>query len=160
RPPSSGIQRALCREELRRAVREAGPPSGPDRRSLAIPASRPGHGAVKLDRHNPQRRYYWGEHQQLVWRAGAVCTSERRDAHGSGGLESLRTTRSDDGTLIPAAAAAANGATQVLLGFDDNRLASLLFGQYGQNLALIERRLGVVAEQRGNQVTIAGSRDA
>ena len=49
---------------------------------------------------------------------------------------------------------------QVVLTFDDNRRASMLFGQYGQNLALIERRLGVVAEQRGNQVTIEGSRDA
>jgi phosphate starvation-inducible PhoH-like protein len=46
-----------------------------------------------------------------------------------------------------------------VLAFDDNRLASLLFGQYGQNLALIERRLGVVTEQRGNHVTLAGSRD-
>ena len=45
----------------------------------------------------------------------------------------------------------AEGApTQVVLAFDDNRFASMLFGQYGQNLALIERRLGVVAEQRGN----------
>src|SRR5438874_7343883 len=51
-------------------------------------------------------------------------------------------------------------ASQVALAFDDNRLASLLFGQYGQNLALLERRLGVVADQRGNHVTIAGSRDA
>ena len=50
--------------------------------------------------------------------------------------------------------------TQVVLTFDDNRLASTLFGQYGQNLALIERRLGVVAEQRGNHVTLEGSRDA
>ena len=40
----------------------------------------------------------------------------------------------------------------VVLAFEDNRLASILFGQYGQNLALIERRLGVVAEQRGNHV--------
>ena len=46
-----------------------------------------------------------------------------------------------------------------MLAFDDNRLASALFGQYGQNLALIERRLGVVAEQRGNHVTLEGSRD-
>ena len=51
-------------------------------------------------------------------------------------------------------------AAQITLAFDDNRLASLLLGQYGQHLALIERRLGVVADQRGNQVTIAGSRDA
>ena len=51
-------------------------------------------------------------------------------------------------------------ASQIALAFDDNRLASLLFGQYGQNLALIERRLGVVVDQRGNHVTIAGSSDA
>jgi phosphate starvation-inducible PhoH-like protein len=49
---------------------------------------------------------------------------------------------------------------QIVLSFDDNRHASVLFGQYGQNLALIERRLNVVAEQRGNQVTLEGSRDA
>jgi phosphate starvation-inducible PhoH-like protein len=50
--------------------------------------------------------------------------------------------------------------TQIVLTFDDNRLASTLFGQYGQNLALIERRLGVVADSRGNHVTIEGSREA
>jgi phosphate starvation-inducible PhoH-like protein len=50
--------------------------------------------------------------------------------------------------------------TQTVLAFDDNRLASALFGQYGQNLALIERRLGVVADSRGNHVTLEGSRDA
>jgi len=53
----------------------------------------------------------------------------------------------------------ADTATQIVVAFDDNRLASALFGQYGQNLALIERRLDVVAEQRGNHVTVAGSRD-
>ena len=34
-------------------------------------------------------------------------------------------------------------ATEVVLSFDDNRLASLVFGQYDQNLAHLERRLGV-----------------
>ena len=34
-----------------------------------------------------------------------------------------------------------------------------LFGQYSQNLALIERRLGVVATSRGNQITIEGPRE-
>jgi phosphate starvation-inducible protein PhoH and related proteins len=73
----------------------------------------------------------------------------------------LRTTRSDDGTFVPAAdAVAVNATTQIVLTFDDNRLALQLFGQYGQNLALIERRLGVVVDQRGNDVTIEGSRDA
>ena len=59
--------------------------------------------------------------------------------------------------LVPSAEGGA--PTQVVLAFDDNRHASVLFGQYGQNLALIERRLGVVAEQRGNHVTLEGSRD-
>ena len=73
----------------------------------------------------------------------------------------MRSRASDNGSLIPSPAEAGeNGATQVVLAFDDNRLASTLFGQYGQHLALIERRLGVTADSRGNHVTIAGSRDA
>ena len=73
----------------------------------------------------------------------------------------MRTTRSNNGTFIqPANAVADTAPALITLAFDDNRLASLLLGQYGQHLALIERRLGVVADQRGNHVTIAGSRDA
>ena len=53
-----------------------------------------------------------------------------------------------------------DNAAQVVLTFDDNRLASSLFGQYGQNLALIERRLGVVVNSRGNHVTVEGPREA
>jgi phosphate starvation-inducible PhoH-like protein len=61
--------------------------------------------------------------------------------------------------VIPTTAASEETATtQVVLAFEDNKLASILFGQYGQNLALVERRLGVVADQRGNQVTLEGSR--
>jgi phosphate starvation-inducible protein PhoH and related proteins len=55
---------------------------------------------------------------------------------------------------------APDNTAQIVLTFDDNRLASTLFGQYGQNLALIERRLGVVANSRGNQVTVEGAREA
>ena len=69
----------------------------------------------------------------------------------------LRTT---DSVIPPAAASEETATTQIVLAFEDNKLASVLFGQYGQNLALIERRLGVVAEQRGNHVTIEGSRGA
>jgi phosphate starvation-inducible PhoH-like protein len=65
---------------------------------------------------------------------------------------------SSDESLIPTGDLAAG--TQAVIAFDDNRLASMLFGQYGQNLALIERRLGVVADSRGNHVTIEGPRDA
>ncbi len=49
---------------------------------------------------------------------------------------------------------------QIALEFDDNKLASSLFGRHGENLALIERRLGVAADQRGNHVTIEGEREA
>ena len=52
----------------------------------------------------------------------------------------MRSSRSDNGSFASAPTAAADAAaTQVVLAFDDNRFASLLFGQYGQNLALIER---------------------
>ena len=71
----------------------------------------------------------------------------------------MRSSRSDSGTFVPSPAPGDAAVTQIVLAFDDNRFASLLFGQYGQNLALIERRLGVVTEQRGNHVTLAGSRD-
>ena len=66
----------------------------------------------------------------------------------------------DNGSTARSAAGEEGAATQVVLAFDDNRLASALFGQYGQNLALIEKRLGVVVDSRGNHVTIEGSRDA
>ena len=90
---------------------------------------------------------------------GREPAGQRADAGGRRRLIPLRTPRSDNGFPSPAAVGE-DAATQVVLAFDDNRLASILFGQYGQNLALIERRLGVVAEQRGNHVTIEGSRDA
>jgi phosphate starvation-inducible PhoH-like protein len=49
--------------------------------------------------------------------------------------------------------------TEVLLSFDDNRLASLVFGHYDQNLAHLERRLGVVISPNGNHATIKGPRE-
>ncbi|MEP3265720.1 MAG: PhoH family protein [Hyphomicrobiales bacterium] len=47
-----------------------------------------------------------------------------------------------------------------IIAFEDNRLASDLFGQYDQNLALIEQSIGVEAIRRGNQVTLRGYEDA
>ena len=68
--------------------------------------------------------------------------------------------RTTDSVITPAAASDETATAQIVLAFEDNKLASVLFGQYGQNLALIERRLGVVVEQRGNHVTVEGSRGA
>src|SRR6187551_3864153 len=70
----------------------------------------------------------------------------------------MRSFEPNTGSITQAGESTAT--TQIVLAFEDNRLASALFGQYGQNLALIERRLGVVAEQRGNHVTLEGTRDA
>lgn len=51
-------------------------------------------------------------------------------------------------------------SAEITLAFDDNRHASLVFGQYDQNLAKLERRLGVIANANGNHVTLKGTPDA
>ncbi|PNG26447.1 PhoH family protein [Methylocella silvestris] len=51
-------------------------------------------------------------------------------------------------------------AAEVNLAFEDNRLASLVFGHYDQNLAKLERRLGIAAIANGNLVTIKGPPEA
>ena len=48
-------------------------------------------------------------------------------------------------------------SSQLELAFDDNRLASQLYGDFDQNLALIEQRLAVSATPRGNHVLLKGS---
>jgi phosphate starvation-inducible PhoH-like protein len=50
-------------------------------------------------------------------------------------------------------------SAEIKLTFDDNRLASLVFGQYDQNIAHLERRLGIVANANGNHVAIKGPAD-
>jgi phosphate starvation-inducible protein PhoH and related proteins len=49
---------------------------------------------------------------------------------------------------------------ETTLAFDDNGLASVVFGHYDQNLAAIERKLGVSANANGNHVVIKGPKDA
>jgi phosphate starvation-inducible PhoH-like protein len=49
---------------------------------------------------------------------------------------------------------------EIALTFDDNRLAGLVFGHYDQNLAHMERRLGVVLNALGNRVVIKGPPDS
>jgi phosphate starvation-inducible PhoH-like protein len=48
-------------------------------------------------------------------------------------------------------------ASQLELAFEDNRLAAQLYGDFDQNLALIEQRLAVSATPRGNHVLIKGA---
>ncbi|HVO01869.1 MAG TPA: PhoH family protein [Candidatus Cybelea sp.] len=53
-------------------------------------------------------------------------------------------------------ASAAAGTGSLHLQFDDNRLLPLLFGEHDQNLARIEKELGVSLVSRGNQLAISG----
>jgi phosphate starvation-inducible PhoH-like protein len=71
----------------------------------------------------------------------------------------LRNSAPDSGRVVPWGDQG-DASAHVVVAFDDNRLAMSLFGRYGENLALLERRLGILAEQRGNHVTIEGSRVA
>ena len=47
-------------------------------------------------------------------------------------------------------------ASQLELAFEDNKLVSQLYGDFDQNLALVEQRLGVSATPRGNHVMLKG----
>ncbi len=51
----------------------------------------------------------------------------------------------------------ASDLTHIVLVFDDNRLARELFGQFDENLALVERELDVSAVARGNELEVRGS---
>ena len=44
--------------------------------------------------------------------------------------------------------------------FDDNRLTSLVLGQFDQNLAKVERRLGIRATANGNHIALRGPSEA
>jgi phosphate starvation-inducible PhoH-like protein len=51
-------------------------------------------------------------------------------------------------------------SSQLELAFEDNRLAAQLYGDFDQNLALIEQRLSVQATPRGNHVMLRGAASA
>ena len=55
---------------------------------------------------------------------------------------------------------ASSAPVEISLSFEDNRVASEVFGQYDQNLAQIERKLGIVARANGNQISLKGPSDA
>ncbi len=49
---------------------------------------------------------------------------------------------------------------ELSIAFPDNAAASVVFGHYDQNIARIERSLGVSAYANGNQIVIKGPREA
>jgi len=57
---------------------------------------------------------------------------------------------------LKVAESGASDLAHVVLTYDNNAHARALYGQYDQNLALIEQQLGVDVRSRGNQVSIKG----
>ena len=72
------------------------------------------------------------------------------------GFDPLRSPASRQAPGVPGRAAPG----EVILAFEDNRHASSLFGSHDQNLAFLERRLGVEATVRGNHVALRGPVEA
>ena len=143
---------------LRCADGKAGPPLWAIDRPLAISPAGAGDGAGGHDRRDGAGHDHRNDRQQPVWNPRRFASNGCTILRNRGSLNSLRNLPTDNG-IVPSGQEADTATTQALLTFDDNRRASMLFGQYGQHLALIERRLGVVADSRGNQVTVEGSRD-
>ena len=52
--------------------------------------------------------------------------------------------------------AGASDMAHIVLTFDNNKLASSLYGQFDENLARIEQKLGVDISSKGNQVSVRG----
>jgi phosphate starvation-inducible PhoH-like protein len=69
------------------------------------------------------------------------------------------TARGQKGRSAQTFAPGAEETSEITLTFEDNRLASVDFGHYDQNLAHLERRLHVAATANGNRVVIRGTPD-
>ena len=66
---------------------------------------------------------------------------------------------SEPSRLAASVQASLDGVEEAML-LDDNRAASLVVGNYDQNIAHLERRLNVVAHVNGNNIVLRGARDA
>jgi phosphate starvation-inducible PhoH-like protein len=63
-------------------------------------------------------------------------------------------------TELKSLPAGASDLAHIVLTFDNNKLASALYGQFDENLARVEQKLGVDIRPRGNQLTIKGEPSA
>jgi hypothetical protein len=177
RPPAGGLQsRRLHRQDGRRAVRSARAQGGPDRRPLAVSAAGACDGLARHHRAGSAGASTRLERYSLIGELSLAGPRRIADAAKSGrkrlfpsatttepetlARKAHRIRRNDARPQTQATATFSLPPTpSIVVAFDDNRAASALVGPYGQNLALIERRLGVVADSRGNHITLAGSRD-
>jgi len=64
------------------------------------------------------------------------------------------------GGQVKTAPSGASDMAHIVLTFDNNRIASALFGQFDENVARIEQKLGVDLRSKGNQLSIRGDPSA
>lgn len=84
----------------------------------------------------------------------------------SGGINNLSEANSADETIAsskkrPSETTASMGSSDIdhiVLVFEDNRQANSVFGQFDENLARIEQKLGLDIRAQGNEVAIYGNR--
>src|SRR5690606_34669846 len=120
----------------------------PDRRQDALSPACPYRGAARAHRRISAGSHFGAHRQFLAWRGGVRLRPGR--------IGSQLLPRSDIRSAPPAKPAGIDENAEIVLAFDDNHLASRLFGLYDQHLALLERRLGVLASANGNHVVLKG----
>src|SRR6187431_311800 len=76
------------------------------------------------------------------------------------GMPAIEERRLNATTELKNAPSGASDIAHIVLTFDNNKLASALYGQFDENLARLEQKLGVDIRSRGNQLTIKGSGSA
>lgn len=69
------------------------------------------------------------------------------------------TLRLSEPSRLAASVQASLEGVEEAMTLEDNRAASLLVGNYDQNIAHLERRLNVVAHVNGNRIVLKGARD-
>ena len=69
------------------------------------------------------------------------------------------TMRLSEPARLAASVQASLEGVEEALTLEDNRAASLVVGNYDQNIAHLERRLNVVAHVNGNQIVLRGARE-
>src|SRR4029453_11744818 len=76
------------------------------------------------------------------------------------GVLAIEEKRLSATTELKKSPSGASDMAHIVLTFDNNKLASALYGQFDENLARLEQKLGVDIRSRGTQPTLKGSASA
>ena len=117
--------------------------------------------AKRPHRSGPRRADFPGRCQFPVRRVGRTPHSPIE--RGSKPLSSQERTKARPASATAETPLVVEGSRAVsvaTLTFDDNRVLAMVLGHYDQNLAKIERRIGVEAHANGNHLTVKGTPEA